>query len=87
MLLSTLNRTLKAYLLAIIGGEYVLRWLPVGTHQWDRFVTPDELARHLRAAGLGPPAVKGLVYNPLSDAWSLGADADVNYLASAAKPG
>ena len=65
MLLSTLNRTLKAYLLAIIGGEYVLRWLPVGTHQWDRFVTPDELARHLRAAGLGAPVVKGLVYNPL----------------------
>ncbi len=87
ILLSTLNRTLKAYLLAIIGGEYVLRWLPVGTHQWDRFVTPDELARHLRAAGLGPPALKGLVYNPLTDAWSLGADTDVNYLASAAKPG
>jgi 2-polyprenyl-6-hydroxyphenyl methylase/3-demethylubiquinone-9 3-methyltransferase len=86
MLLSTLNRTLKAYLLAIIGGEYVLRWLPVGTHQWDRFVTPDELIRHLREAGLGAPTVKGLVYNPLADAWSLGADTDVNYLASAAKP-
>ena len=86
-IVSTLNRTLKAYLLAIIGGEYVLRWLPLGTHQWDRFVTPDELARHLRAAGLGAPAVKGLVYNPLTDAWSLGADTDVNYLASAAKPG
>jgi 2-polyprenyl-6-hydroxyphenyl methylase/3-demethylubiquinone-9 3-methyltransferase len=86
MLLSTLNRTLKAYLLAIIGGEYVLRWLPVGTHQWERFVTPDELARHLRAAGLEAPAVKGLVYNPLADAWSLGTDTDVNYLASAAKP-
>ena len=86
MLLSTLNRTIKAYLLAIIGGEYVLRWLPVGTHQWDRFITPDELARHLRAAGLGAPAVKGLVYNPLADAWSLGVDTDVNYLAAAAKP-
>jgi len=86
MLLSTLNRTLKAYLLAIIGGEYVLRWLPVGTHQWDRFITPDELARHLRAAGLAAPKVEGLVYNPLADAWSLGADTDVNYLASAAKP-
>jgi 2-polyprenyl-6-hydroxyphenyl methylase/3-demethylubiquinone-9 3-methyltransferase len=87
MLLSTLNRTIKAYLLAIVGGEYVLRWLPVGTHQWERFVTPDELARYLRAAGLGAPVVKGLVYNPLSDAWSLGADTDVNYLAAAAKPG
>lgn len=87
MLLSTLNRTLKAYLLAIIGGEYILRWLPVGTHQWERFVTPDELARHLRAAGLGAPVVKGLVYNPLSDSWSVGGDTDVNYLAAAAKPG
>jgi 2-polyprenyl-6-hydroxyphenyl methylase / 3-demethylubiquinone-9 3-methyltransferase len=87
MLLSTLNRTLKAYLLAIIGAEYILRWLPVGTHQWDRFVTPAELARHLQAAGLGAPVVKGLVYNPLADTWSVGADTDVNYLASAAKPG
>jgi 2-polyprenyl-6-hydroxyphenyl methylase/3-demethylubiquinone-9 3-methyltransferase len=87
MLLSTLNRTLKAYLLAIIGGEYILRWLPVGTHQWDRFVTPDELTRHLGAAGLGAPVVKGLVYNPLADTWSVGGDTDVNYLAAAAKPG
>jgi 2-polyprenyl-6-hydroxyphenyl methylase/3-demethylubiquinone-9 3-methyltransferase len=87
MLLSTLNRTLKAYLLAIIGGEYILRWLPVGTHQWDRFVTPAELTRHLRAAGLEAPLVKGLVYNPLADSWSVGGDTDVNYLAAAAKPG
>jgi 2-polyprenyl-6-hydroxyphenyl methylase/3-demethylubiquinone-9 3-methyltransferase len=86
MLLSTLNRTLKAYLLAIIGGEYILRWLPVGTHQWDRFVTPDELTRHLGAAGLAAPVVKGLVYNPLADTWSVGGDTDVNYLAAAAKP-
>jgi 2-polyprenyl-6-hydroxyphenyl methylase/3-demethylubiquinone-9 3-methyltransferase len=86
LLLSTLNRTLKAYLLAIIGAEYVLRWLPVGTHQWDRFVTPDELARYLQAAGLGRTALKGLVYNPLSDVWSLADDTDVNYLASATKP-
>ncbi len=87
MLLSTINRTMKAYLLAIIGGEYVLRWLPVGTHQWDRFVTPQELARYLEAAGLKAPVCKGLVYNPLADAWSVGGDTDVNYLASAAKPG
>jgi 2-polyprenyl-6-hydroxyphenyl methylase / 3-demethylubiquinone-9 3-methyltransferase len=86
LLLSTLNRTLKAYLLAIVGGEYVLRWLPVGTHRWERFITPDELARYLRAAGLEAPTVRGLVYNPLADVWSLGADTDVNYLASARKP-
>jgi 2-polyprenyl-6-hydroxyphenyl methylase/3-demethylubiquinone-9 3-methyltransferase len=85
MLLSTLNRTVKAYLLAIIGAEYVLRWLPVGTHQWERFVTPEELGRHLAAAGLGRPVIKGLVYNPFADAWSLGGDTDVNYMAAAAK--
>jgi len=87
MLLSTLNRTLKAYLLAIVGAEYILRWLPIGSHQWERFITPDELSRYLRKAGLEAPVVKGLVYNPLSDSWSLGGDTDVNYLASAAKPG
>jgi 2-polyprenyl-6-hydroxyphenyl methylase/3-demethylubiquinone-9 3-methyltransferase len=86
MLLSTLNRTVKAYLLAIVGGEYILRWLPVGTHQWERFVTPDELGRHLRSAGFAEPLVRGLVYNPLSDSWSVGGDTDVNYLVAAAKP-
>ena len=86
MLLSTINRTLKAYLLAIIGAEYVLRWLPAGTHNWERFVTPQELRRHLQAAGLGVTTSKGLVYSPLADSWSLTADTDVNYLASAAKP-
>jgi 2-polyprenyl-6-hydroxyphenyl methylase/3-demethylubiquinone-9 3-methyltransferase len=85
MLLSTINRTLKAYLLAILGAEYILRWLPPGTHQWDRFVTPEELTRHLAAAGLGPPLLKGLVYNPLSDRWTIAADTDVNYLAAAGK--
>ena len=86
MLLSTINRTLKAYLLAIIGAEYVLRWLPAGTHTWERFVTPHELRRHLQAAGLSVTTSKGLVYSPLADSWSLSPDTDVNYLASAAKP-
>jgi 2-polyprenyl-6-hydroxyphenyl methylase/3-demethylubiquinone-9 3-methyltransferase len=86
MLLSTINRTVKAYLLAVIGAEYVLRWLPVGTHQWERFVTPDELSRHLQTAGLGAPEVRGMVYSPMDDTWSLSPDTDVNYLAAAAKP-
>jgi 2-polyprenyl-6-hydroxyphenyl methylase/3-demethylubiquinone-9 3-methyltransferase len=86
LLLSTLNRTLKAYLLAIVGGEYVLRWLPVGTHRWERFITPDELSRYLRAAGFSAPTIRGLVYSPLLDVWSLATDTDVNYLASSAKP-
>jgi 2-polyprenyl-6-hydroxyphenyl methylase / 3-demethylubiquinone-9 3-methyltransferase len=85
MLLSTINRTVKAYLLAIVGAEYVLGWLPVGTHQWERFVTPDELTRHLRAAGLEAPVLEGLVYAPLTDAWLLSTDTDVNYFAAAAK--
>jgi 2-polyprenyl-6-hydroxyphenyl methylase / 3-demethylubiquinone-9 3-methyltransferase len=87
MLLSTINRTMKAYLLAIVGAEYVLRWLPVGTHQWERFVTPDELTRHLEAAGLSAPTLRGLGYSPMSDTWSLSDDTDVNYFAAAAKPG
>jgi 2-polyprenyl-6-hydroxyphenyl methylase/3-demethylubiquinone-9 3-methyltransferase len=85
MLLSTINRTIKAYLLAIVGAEHVLRWLPVGTHQWERFITPDELGRHLQAAGMGAPTFQGLVYNPFTDAWSLASDTDVNYFAAAPK--
>jgi 2-polyprenyl-6-hydroxyphenyl methylase/3-demethylubiquinone-9 3-methyltransferase len=87
LLLSTINRTLKSYLLAIVGAEYVLRWLPVGTHQWERFVTPPELARHVEAAGLRAPTFRGLVYRPLADAWELADDTDVNYFAAATKPG
>ena len=86
MVLSTINRTLKSYALAIVGAEYILPWLPVGTHQWDRFVTPDELTRHAEAAGLAMSAREGLVYNPLTDAWSLSQDLDVNYMASASRP-
>ena len=86
MILSTINRTVKAYALAIVGAEYILRWLPVGTHQWERFVTPDELARHAAAAGLAISHREGLVYNPLTDAWSLSPDLDVNYMASAGRP-
>jgi 2-polyprenyl-6-hydroxyphenyl methylase/3-demethylubiquinone-9 3-methyltransferase len=86
MILSTINRTLKSYALAIVAAEYVLGWLPRGTHQWDRFIMPDELAGHLSAAGLTSPRFMGFVYNPLRDTWSLDPDTGVNYLASAAKP-
>ena len=73
MILSTLNRTLKAYALVIIGAELILRWLPVGTHNWARFVTPEELRRALKGAGLTPTDVTGMVYDPLADEWRLGA--------------
>jgi 2-polyprenyl-6-hydroxyphenyl methylase/3-demethylubiquinone-9 3-methyltransferase len=85
MILSTINRTLRAYALAIIGAELILRWLPAGTHNWARFVTPDELRRALRASGLTPTDVTGLVYNPLADEWRLSRDSGVNYFATAVR--
>ncbi len=83
MVLSTLNRTLKALALAKIGAEYVLRWLPPGTHDWRKFVRPSELAAGLEAAGARITELRGLTYNPLFDEWRLGRDLDVNYLAFA----
>ena len=83
IVLSTLNRTLKAYAFMIIAAELILRWVPAGTHQWQRFVTPEELRAALRAAGLTPADTTGLVYNPLTDEFSLSRDTDVNYFATA----
>lgn len=83
---STLNRTFKAWALAIVGAEYVLGWLPRGTHQWDRFITPEELARYAEAASLAAPHFEGITYNPLRDVWARNPDTDVNYLMSAKKP-
>jgi 2-polyprenyl-6-hydroxyphenyl methylase/3-demethylubiquinone-9 3-methyltransferase len=80
MVVATLNRTWKSFALAIVGAEYVLRWLPRGTHQWDRFVTPEELERHLSGARLDVAERAGVVFNPLSDRWSLSSDLDVNYM-------
>lgn len=86
LLLSTINRTLKSYALAIVGAEYVLRWMPIGTHRWDRFVTPNELASACTGAGLEETIRKGMVFNPLAGSWSLSGDTDVNYLMAAARP-
>jgi 2-polyprenyl-6-hydroxyphenyl methylase/3-demethylubiquinone-9 3-methyltransferase len=83
---STLNRTLKAWALAIVGAEYVLGWLPRGTHQWGRFITPEELRRYAEAGGLADTHFEGITYNPLQDVWSLNPDTGVNYLMSAKKP-
>lgn len=83
---STLNRTFKSWALAIVGAEYVLGWLPRGTHQWDRFVTPDEMTKYCAAAGLATPLFEGITYSPLHDQWSLASDTDVNYLVSMTKP-
>jgi len=86
MLLSTINRTLKSYALAIVGAEYVLRWLPAGTHRWDRFVTPNELASACAKAGLEEKERKGMVFNPLAGDWRLARDTDANYLMAAMRP-
>ncbi|WP_420872602.1 bifunctional 2-polyprenyl-6-hydroxyphenol methylase/3-demethylubiquinol 3-O-methyltransferase UbiG [Nitrospirillum pindoramense] len=81
LVMATLNRTPKSYLMAIIGAEYVLRWLPRGTHDWRKFLKPSELAAGLRATGLTVREVMGLVYSPFNDAFRLDArDLDVNYL-------
>jgi 2-polyprenyl-6-hydroxyphenyl methylase / 3-demethylubiquinone-9 3-methyltransferase len=85
MLLSTLNRTFKAYVLAIAAAEYVLGWVPRGTHQWERFVTPDEMQAALQQAGMEMISTRGITYNPLGGDWSLTYDSDVNYLAAAIK--
>jgi len=83
MVAATLNRTLKSFALAIVGAEYVLRWLPRGTHQWDKFVTPNELEIALERAGLRIIDETGVVYNPLADRWRLSSDMDVNYMVTA----
>ena len=77
---STINRTMKAYLLAIVGAEYVLRWLPRGTHTYDKLVTPEELTAAFRAAGLEPGADTGIMYLPFVDEFRLTRDLDVNYM-------
>jgi len=80
MVVSTLNRNWKSFALAIVGAEYILRWLPRGTHQWEKFVTPDELARYLLDNRLVIAEETGVVYSPFLDRWSLSSDMDVNYM-------
>jgi len=87
MVLSTINRTPKAWLLAIMGAEYVLRWLPRGTHSYEKLVKPKELAAALAEAGLEVSAEAGVVYDPLRDRWQTSSDMDVNYMIAAVREG
>ena len=80
LILSTLNRTRRSWLTAKVGAEYVLRMLPIGTHDWKAFITPAELAAMLRAAGLRAHATTGLVANPLTAQWKTGRDMGINYM-------
>ena len=84
---ATLNRTARSYALAIVGVEYVLRWLPRGTHDWKKFLRPSELSRGLRGGGLRVREIVGMSYNPLSRTWHASSDLAVNYMVLADKPG
>jgi 2-polyprenyl-6-hydroxyphenyl methylase / 3-demethylubiquinone-9 3-methyltransferase len=84
MITSTINRNARSFAMAIVGAEWVMRWLPRGTHDWAKFITPDELFDLLRRAGLDPVDRKGMVFNPLSWSWSLShRDLSVNYVTAA----
>lgn len=86
MVAATINRTLKSFALAIVGAEYILRWLPRGTHRWDKFVTPDEIESAMEKNGLRAIDERGVIYNILSDAWQISTDMDVNYMVTAERP-
>ncbi|MDF1802224.1 bifunctional 2-polyprenyl-6-hydroxyphenol methylase/3-demethylubiquinol 3-O-methyltransferase UbiG [Thalassovita sp.] len=86
MLCSTINRNPKSFAMAIVGAEYVMRWLPKGTHEWNKFITPDELYSLIQNAGLSPVDRKGFVFNPISWQWSISdRDLSVNYVTASTK--
>ncbi len=88
MTCSTINRNPKSYVMAIVGAEHVMRWLPKGTHEWSKFITPDELYDLLRNAGLEPVDRKGFVFNPVTWSWRLSdRDLSVNYVTTSVRPG
>ena len=86
MVMATLNRTAKAFALAVVGAEHVLRWLPVGTHDWNKFVTPEEARAALTGAGLEMLETVGVSFSPLTGKWSLTRDTGVNYMVTATRP-
>jgi 2-polyprenyl-6-hydroxyphenyl methylase/3-demethylubiquinone-9 3-methyltransferase len=85
LFVATLNRTIKSFALAIVGAEYILRWLPRGTHQWDKFITPNELEIAIEQGGMHITGESGMMYNLLADRWQLSTDMDVNYMVVAEK--
>lgn len=86
MIVATLNRTARALVTAVIGAEYILRWLPRGTHDWSKFLTPGEVSLPLRMAGLETDPPVGVAFSPLSGQWKLSADTGVNYMLAARRP-
>ena len=80
MFVATLNQTLKSYLFAIIGAEYILRWLPIGTHEWDKFVKPDSLINICKKNSLNLIKMDGMKFNPIFDQWNISSDKSINYI-------
>ena len=81
MFIATLNKTLKSYVFAILGAEYILRWLPIGTHDWNMFISPDNLVQICRKNSLSLDEILGVKYNIISGDWNLSNDDNVNYMA------
>ena len=80
MFVATLNKTLKSYLFAIIGAEYILRWLPIGTHEWEKFVKPEDLVNLLKKQNLKLENLDGMKFNILNNQWDLSSDKSINYI-------
>ena len=85
MFIATLNKTFKSYMFAIIGAEYILRWLPIGTHEWEKFVKPEDLKRVLFKNNLQIEKLDGMNFNIIKDEWSVSKDTSINYIAKAIK--
>ena len=80
MFVATLNKTLKSYLFAIIGAEYILRWLPIGTHEWEKFVKPEDLINILKKYDIKLEKIDGMKFNILTDEWRMSSDKSINYI-------
>tara|TARA_B100000700_G_scaffold101045_1_gene113880 strand:- start:201 stop:929 length:729 start_codon:yes stop_codon:yes gene_type:complete len=81
MFVATLNKTLKSYIFAIVGAEYILRWLPIGTHEWEKFVKPDDLIKILKINNIKLDRIDGMKFNVITDKWNVSQDKSVNYIA------
>ena len=85
MFVATLNKTLKSYVFAIIGAEYIMRWLPIGTHDWEKFVKPDDLKKILNNNNLKLEKLDGMNFNLIKDEWSVSSDTSINYIVKSIK--
>ena len=81
MFVATLNKTLKSYIFAIVGAEYILRWLPIGTHEWEKFVKPEELVNISKKYSFKLESLDGMKFNLFKDEWTLSTDKSINYIA------